>query len=113
MAIFAKFRKKLRIKNFEAHFHRKLGTLEKCSNVKKLRTAEPQPIFTGSSKKKKCTLKTLSTHHGIFISSKNDHSFPIPYHEREVMLFTNSWLHRKTGRNQRNEPAAMFTCSME
>ena len=63
--------------------------------------------------KKKCTLKTLSTHHGIFISSKNDHSFPIPYHEREVMLFTNSWLHRKTGRNQRNEPAAMFTCSME
>ena len=25
----------------------------KCSNVKKLRTAEPQPIFTGSYKKKK------------------------------------------------------------
>ena len=31
-----------------------LRTLEKCSNVKKLRTAEPQPIFTGSYKKKKC-----------------------------------------------------------
>ena len=52
MAFFAKFRRKLRTKNFEAHFHRKLRTLEKCSNVKKLRTAEPQPIFTGSSKKK-------------------------------------------------------------
>jgi len=47
---FAKFRRKLRTKNFEAHFHRKLGTLEICSNVKKLRTAEPQPIFTGSYK---------------------------------------------------------------
>ena len=53
MAFFAKFRRKLRTKNFEAHFHRKLRTLEKCSNVKKLRTAEPQPIFTGSYKKKK------------------------------------------------------------
>ena len=53
MAFFAKFRKKLRTKNFEAHFHRKLRTLEKCSNVKKLRTTEPQPIFTGSYKKKK------------------------------------------------------------
>ena len=52
MAFFAKFRRKLRTKNFEAHFHRKLRTLEKCSNVKKLRTAEPQPIFTGSYKKK-------------------------------------------------------------
>ena len=51
MAFFAKFRRKLRTKNFEAHFHRKLRTLEKCSNVKKLRTAEPQPIFTGSYKK--------------------------------------------------------------
>ena len=47
MAFFAKFR----TENFEAHFHRKLRTLEKCSNVKKLRTAEPQPIFTGSYKK--------------------------------------------------------------
>ena len=53
MAFFAKSRRKLRTKNFEAHFHRKLRTLEKCSNVKKLRTAEPQPIFTGSYKKKK------------------------------------------------------------
>ena len=53
MAFFAKFRRKLRTKNFEAHFHRKLRTLEKCSNVKKLRTAEPQPIFTGSYKKKR------------------------------------------------------------
>ena len=52
-AFFAKFRRKLRTKNFEAHFNRKLRTLEKCSNVKKLRTAEPQPIFTGSYKKKK------------------------------------------------------------
>ena len=52
MAFFGKFRRKLRTKNFEAHFHRKLRTLEKCSNVKKLRTAEPQPIFTGSYKKK-------------------------------------------------------------
>ena len=52
MAFFAKFRRKLRTKNFEAHFHRKLRTLEKCSNVKKLRTGEPQPIFTGSKKKK-------------------------------------------------------------
>ena len=51
-AFFAKFRRKLRTKNFEAHFNRKLRTLEKCSNVKKLRTAEPQPIFTGSYKKK-------------------------------------------------------------
>ena len=51
MAFFAKFRRKLRTKNFEAHFHRKLRTLEKCSNVKKLRTAESQPIFTGSYKK--------------------------------------------------------------
>ena len=45
MAFFAKFRRKLRTKNFKAHFHRKLRTLEKCSNVKKLRTAEPQPIL--------------------------------------------------------------------
>ena len=52
MAFFAKFRRKLRTKNFEAHFNRKLRTLKKCSNVKKLRTAEPQPIFTGSYKKK-------------------------------------------------------------
>ena len=37
MAFFAKFRRKLRTKNFEAHFPRKLRTLEKCSNVKKLR----------------------------------------------------------------------------
>ena len=37
MAIFAKFRRKLRTKNFEAHLHRKLRTLEKFSNVKKLR----------------------------------------------------------------------------
>ena len=52
MAFFAKFRRKLRTKNFEAHFNKKLRTLEKCSNVKKLRTAEPQLIFTGSYKKK-------------------------------------------------------------
>ena len=56
MAFFAKSRRKLRTKNFEAHFHRKLRTLEKCSNVKKLRTTEPQPIFTGSYKKKKCRI---------------------------------------------------------
>ena len=55
MAFFAKFRRKLRTKNFEAHFNRKLRTLEKCSNIKKLRTAEPQPIFTGSYKKKSVT----------------------------------------------------------
>ena len=48
MALFAKSRRKLRTKTFEAHFDRKLGTLEKCSNVKKLRTAEPLPIFTGT-----------------------------------------------------------------
>ena len=52
MALFAKFIGKLRTKNFEAHFHRKLRTLEKWSNVKKLRTAVPRPIFTGSYKKK-------------------------------------------------------------
>ena len=56
-AFFAKFRRKLRTKNFEAHFNRKLRTLEKCSNVKKLRTAEPQPIFTGSYKKKECIIE--------------------------------------------------------
>ena len=55
MAFIAKFRRILRTKNFEAHFHRKIRTLEKCSNVKKLRTTEPQPIFTGSYKKKECT----------------------------------------------------------
>ena len=44
-------KKNLRTMNFEAHFHRKLRTLEKCSNVKKLRTAKPQQIFTGSYKK--------------------------------------------------------------
>ena len=27
--------------------------MQKCSNVKKLRTAEPQPMFTGSYKRKK------------------------------------------------------------
>ena len=71
MAFFAKFRRKLRTKNFEAHFHRKLRTLEKCSNVKKLRTAEPQPIFTGSYKKKsviKCKKKVSSrTSRRLFI----------------------------------------------
>ena len=56
MAFLAKFRRKLRTKNFEAHFNRKLRTIEKCSNVKKLRTAEPQPIFTGSYKKKECNI---------------------------------------------------------
>ena len=45
IAFFAKFRRKIRTKNFEAQFYRKLRTLEKCSNVKKLRTAEPQPIL--------------------------------------------------------------------
>ena len=54
MAFFAKSRRKLRTKNFEAQFHIKLRTLEKCSNVKKLRTTEPQPTFTGSYKKKEC-----------------------------------------------------------
>ena len=52
MALFAKFIGKFRTKNFEVHFPRKLRTLEKLSNVKKLRTAMPQPIFTGSYKKK-------------------------------------------------------------
>ena len=52
MTFFAKFRRKLRTKNIEAHFHRKLRTLEKCSNGKNLGTAEPQPIFTGSYKKR-------------------------------------------------------------
>ena len=52
MAFFAKSRRKLRTKNFEAHFHKKLRTLEKCSTVKKLRKTEPRPIFTGSYKKK-------------------------------------------------------------
>ena len=60
MAFFAKFRRKLRTKNFEAHFHRKLRTIEKCSNVKKLRTAEPQPIFTGSYKIKKILPQYIS-----------------------------------------------------
>ena len=57
MAFFAKSRRKLRTKNFEAHFHRKLRTLGKCSNVKKLRTTEPQPVFTGSYKKKRVYLQ--------------------------------------------------------
>ena len=52
MAFFAKFRRKLRTKNLEAHFLRKSRTLEKCSNVKKLRTAEPQPILLVLIKKK-------------------------------------------------------------
>ena len=52
MSFFTKFRRKLRTKNFEAHFRRKLRTRKKCSNVKKLKTAEPQPIFTGSYEKK-------------------------------------------------------------
>ena len=52
MAFFDKSRRKLRTKNSEAHFHRKLTTVEKCSNVIKVRTTEPQPIFTGSYKKK-------------------------------------------------------------
>ena len=34
MACFAKFRRKLTTKNFEAHFHRKLRTLEKWSKSK-------------------------------------------------------------------------------
>ena len=50
MAFFAKSRRKLRTKNFEAHFHRKLRTLEKCSNVKKLRTAEPQLVISFGQK---------------------------------------------------------------
>ena len=53
MDFFGKFRRKLRTKNFEAHFHRKLRTLAKCSNIKKLRTPEPQPIFTGSYRKER------------------------------------------------------------
>ena len=53
MAFFAKFGRKFKTKNFEAHFHRKLRTLEKCSNVKKLITFEPHLIFTGSCKKKR------------------------------------------------------------
>ena len=53
MALFARFLGKLRTKNFEAHFHRILRTLEKWSKVKKLRTAVLQPIFTGSYKKKR------------------------------------------------------------
>ena len=59
MAFPPKFRGKLRTKNFEAHFNKKIRTIEKCSNVKKLRTTEPQPIFTGSYKKKKCTPNLL------------------------------------------------------
>ena len=55
MAFFAKSRRKLRTKNFEAHFHRKLRTLEKCSNVKKLRTTEPH--FSGSYKKQSVHLR--------------------------------------------------------
>ena len=34
MALFAKFIGKLRTKNFEDHFHRKLRTLEKLSKIK-------------------------------------------------------------------------------
>ena len=60
MAFFAKLRWQLRTKNFKAHFNRKLRTLEKYSNVKKLRTAEPQPIFTGSYKKN-CMLLLILT----------------------------------------------------
>ena len=58
---FAKSRRKLRTKSFEAHFHRKLRTLQKCSNVKKLRTAEPQPIsilVLLKKKRKKIVIKT-------------------------------------------------------
>ena len=47
MAFFPKFRRKLRTKNFEAHFHRKLRTLWKMLKSQKARRAEPQPIFNG------------------------------------------------------------------
>ena len=66
MAFFAKFVRKLRTKNFEAHFHRKFRTLEKSSNVKMLTTAEPQPIFTGSYKKK-VTCKLASWYVSKFV----------------------------------------------
>ena len=33
----------VRTKNFETHFLRKSGTLEKCSNIKNIKTTEPQP----------------------------------------------------------------------
>jgi len=52
MTVFANSRRKLRTKNFDAYFHRKLRTLEKCPNVKKLGKHEPQHIFIGSYKKK-------------------------------------------------------------
>ena len=41
MALFAKFIGKLRTKNFEAHFHRKLRTPKNAQVSKNLRTAEP------------------------------------------------------------------------
>ena len=75
MAFFTKFRRKLRTKNFEAHFHRKLRTPEKCSNVKKLRTAEPQPIFTGSYKKKKVYLNKLFSSVSNRVAIKLVHKF--------------------------------------
>ena len=78
MAFFAKFRRKLRTKNFEAHFHRKLRTLEKCSNVKKLRTTEPQPIFTGSYKKKR--VYSVSRHAAeVFKDITNKSSLRFPF----------------------------------
>ena len=58
-----------KLKNFEAHFHRKLRTFEKCSNVKKLRTAKPQPIFTGSYKKKKSVSPFLMSPSSLLIPS--------------------------------------------
>ena len=76
MAFFAKFRRKLRTKNFEAHFHRKLRTLEKWSKVKKLRTAVLQPIFTGSYKKKTFERDSSDYHSRVEKSwiSSNRHS---------------------------------------
>ena len=42
----------LRIKNFEAHFHRKIKNTEKCSNAQKLRTSWASTELSGSYKKK-------------------------------------------------------------
>ena len=78
MAFFAKFRRKLRTKNFEAHFHRKLRTLEKCSNVKKLRTAEPQSIFTGSYKKKEKEKKNHGTVQKVVVLNARTMQISVP-----------------------------------
>ena len=50
------FPKKIRTKSREAHFGQKFKNIKKCWDPKTLRTFEAQPIFTGSYKKKECSM---------------------------------------------------------